>query len=207
MSGYPVADGDPGRLTTPAGEQLPVRVAERRGDVLLLCLMLEPGEVLDADSGPLGLECTSANGIARFRGEVELEQPDLVRFRVVDLVEVQRRSFFRVRAPQRVVVSGDDVGAVETFSVDISGGGMLLRGPVTLQPGARIRFELDLFPGDPPIEGRARVVRAGDGGQRAVVFEEIPRHARERLIRFLFDRERAERATIRRGPARTVRLP
>jgi PilZ domain-containing protein len=196
-----VADGDPGKLTTPAGEELAVRVAERRDDVLLLVLMLEPGDLLDAaGSESLGLQCTSAGGIVRFRGEVDLEHHDLVRFRVTDVVEVlQRREFFRVRAPQRVAVFGEDVGALHTFSIDVSGSGMLLSGPETLKLDSRSRFEIDLFPGEPPIEGRARVVRVGAGGQRAVVFEEIPRYARERLIHFLFDRQRAERAITRRA--------
>lgn len=194
-----VADGDRATLTTPVGERLPVRVSRRAGDVVLLVLMVGREEAFDAEG--VMLECPCQHGIARLRGEAELEDEDLVRFHVSDVVEVvQRRRFFRVSTAQRVEV-GTTGGLLRTYSVDISGGGMLLTGPESLEPGERVRFRLYLGDDDTPIEGHAGVVRTSGGGRRAIAFEEIPRHDEERLIRFLFDRQRAERA-FTRGEAR-----
>ena len=72
-----------------------------------------------------------------------------------------------------------------------------MNGPETLERGEEIGFRLYLAADKTPIAGQAHVVRATDEGQRAVEFDPIPRHDEERLIRFLFDRQRAERATIR----------
>jgi hypothetical protein len=193
-----VAGGEPGTLTTATGEQLPVRVAEREGDVVVLVLMLGSGATLDADAAAaVLLECPSVHGIARLQGEAELEDHDLVRLHVSDVIEVlQRRRFFRVRTPQRVELASV-AGTLTAYSVDISGGGMLITGPETLEPGDRVRFRLYLGADETPIQGYARVVRTASEGQRAIAFEKIPRQEEQRLIRFLFDRQRAERAFTR----------
>jgi hypothetical protein len=194
-----VGDGSPGSLTTPSGQRLPVRVARRNGDVLLLALMLDgDGELT---RGPLLLEVACAQGIVRLRGEAVLEQRDLVRFNVIDPADVvQRRNFVRVVAPQPVAVVVGEYGRVlETHAIDVSGGGMLLRGPETLELDDRIRFLLHLDPDQPPIKGIGRVVRASGNEQRAIVFERIGKHDRERLIHFIFDRQRAELAKLRGG--------
>ena len=144
------------------------------------------------------MECACAHGIVRLRGEATLEDDDLVRFRVCELLEVlQRRRFFRVRTPQRVEVASS-AGVRDAYSVDISAGGMLLTGPDTLALGEELLFRLFLGADQAtPVEGQARVVRASADGRRAIAFEQIPRHEEERLIRFLFDRQRAERAFTR----------
>ena len=67
----------------------------------------------------------------------------------------------------------------------------------SLELGASVRFRLELGAGEPTIEGRARVVRAGDGDERGVVFEQISSANRQRLIRFIFDRQRAALAKTR----------
>ena len=72
-----ISGGKEGKLTTPAGEQVPVRVFER-GDQLVLVLMLEAGEDLEQASGePLSLEYVSTRGLIRFSGEATLEGRDL----------------------------------------------------------------------------------------------------------------------------------
>lgn len=196
-----LADGDQGSLTTPQGDRVPVRVADRRGDFLLLVLLLSPADHLDMDQvQQLLLECTSARGLVTLRGEAALADRDLVRFRVLDTLEVvQRREHVRVRAARPVLVAVEDRPPIDTFAVDVSGGGMLLAGPDTLEPEDRVRFVLRVESGSPPIEGAGRVVRAADGGRRAIVFEGISGQDRERLIHFVFDRERAARRVTRDG--------
>jgi c-di-GMP-binding flagellar brake protein YcgR len=67
---------------------------------------------------------------------------------------------------------------------------MLLTGPDSLQLDASVRFTLNLGHGLMPISGRGHVVRVEGGGRRALVFDEISHADRQRLIRFIFERQR-----------------
>ncbi len=105
-----LAGGDHARLRTPSGEQWPVRVAGPEGEDLMLVLLVEPSEPgkqeprkIDSEpTEPLTLEFTSDYGVARFCGDVVLEDRDLVRFRIHDAPEVvQRREFVRVHRRNR----------------------------------------------------------------------------------------------------------
>jgi hypothetical protein len=189
--------GTEGKLTTPVGSQIPVRVFERGGDFLMLVLMLDDGEELGPDAvEPLVLEYVSPRGVVRFRGHGTLQERDLVRFEVSAEPEVtQRREFVRVPSLQSVVVGNDDHGAK---AIDLSGGGMLLSGAEDLEPDSVVRFSLSLGAGTHEIEGRARVVRADDEGRRALVFEQISRSDRQRLIHFVFERQREALAKVGR---------
>jgi len=51
--------------------------------------------------------------------------------------------------------------------------------------------------GEPPIEGRGRVARIGDDGQRGIAIEQVERDARRRLVRFVFEQERIARQRAR----------
>lgn len=193
--------GHQGRLTTPVGEHVPVRVIERPGNTLMLVVLLAADESLAPEPiEPMLLEYTSAHGLVRLRGQAELEDRDLLRFSAAEAPEiVQRREFVRIEGDQPVVVDTQDGGgAVKTYAIDVSGGGMLLSQADRVEVGARIRFRLELD-GEQPIEGRARVVRGEGEEQRAVVFEQIDEADRQRLIHFIFDRQRAALARTRRG--------
>lgn len=202
--GMAAAEGSNARLRTGDGADWPVQVQGREGDVLMLVLLaksdgVELGSEAASAAEPLMLECTSDHGVVRFPGEAKLEEPDLVRFRVKDVPEIeQRREYVRVRAPRQVVLAVSGTGTIDSaYSLDLSGGGMLLSGPDNLQLDDHIRFRLHLDATSAPIRGRGRVVRVASENQRAVVFEEISRQDRERLIHFIFDRQREARARTR----------
>ena len=185
--------GKEGKLTTPVGSNIPVRVFERGGDFLMLVLMLDDGEELGHDAlEPLVLEYVSPRGMVRFEGQAVLQERDLVRFEVSTAPEVtQRREFVRVPALQSVVVDdGASRVKVDGKAIDLSGGGMLLSGGDHLELDSVVRFRLSLGTGVRDIEGRARVVRADDEGRRALVFEQISQDERQRLIHFVFERQR-----------------
>jgi PilZ domain len=197
--------GKQGKLTTPVGSHIPVRVYERTGDFLMLVLMLDAGDELSQDVvEPLLLEYVSPRGLVRFHGQAILQERDLVRFDVSAAPEVtQRREFVRVPAVQKVEVAkahGGGVGGdqISAHAIDVSGGGMLVSGADSLPLGAHVRFSLHLGPGVAPIEGNAQVVRAADEGKRALVFDEISRTDRQRLIHFVFERQREALAKVGR---------
>jgi c-di-GMP-binding flagellar brake protein YcgR len=188
-----IIGGKEGRLTTSGGQPVPVRVYDRDPDLLTLVLMLDDGEELGTCVEPLVVEYASTQGLVRFRGTAVLEQRDLVRFQVSTEAEVvQRRDFVRVEAVQPVMLAaGESDALLGTHALDISGGGMLLSGPETLELEATVRFSLHLDTDGPPLEGQARVVRAAGDGRLGLVFDQISRTDRQRLIHFIFERQRA----------------
>lgn len=200
--------GQQGKLTTPEGGKVPVRVFEQGRDALMLVMLLANDSGIDPEPvEPMLLEYTSAHGLVRVRGEALLEGRDLIRFQAEEPPEVlQRREFVRIESAQPVVLrQGEDQATLETHAVDVSGGGMLLGGAHGLELGATVRFVLDLGSDHAPIEGRARVVRCSEEGLCGLVFEEVSSVERQRLIHFIFDRQRAALAQTRDGTARTRR--
>jgi hypothetical protein len=190
---------DPVTIVRPSGERVQARVAALDGDGLLVALMFRaevpftPGS-LDA----LVLEFTSARGRVRLQGTVTLEDRELLRFRALHSVElIQQREYVRIQSTRPVLVlTGGQGGTVQTYSVDLSGGGMLLAGPSTLKVGEQVEFRLTTAKGSPPIAGVGTVVRTDLQGRRAICFDEIAEGEHRRLVRFIFDCQRAER---RRG--------
>ena len=188
-------DGEQGKLLLPDGGVMPVRVAQSANGVLLLVHLLKSPAPPATGGEPPVLEWTSARGIVRLRGKAEWEAPDLVRFEVADLIDLQqRREHVRVHAPRPVVLEVDDKpDELGTFAIDISGGGILLAGPDTLNIGDRLRFRLLLASAELAIDGSGQVVRYGPGGYRAIAFTDVSEADRERMIRFIFDFERTSR--------------
>ena len=184
------------RLATGTGLELPVSV-RNDGDKLLLMLLVEPGEMLGAQVEEVVFESMSPRGLIRVRGWAERLEDHLVSFEALGAPELlQRRQYFRVVSAQRVRIDPAEGEQIVTSSIDISGGGMLLAGP-TLSLDSVIDFRVFLEDNDPPITGSARVVRAASQGRRGIVFEQISKADRERLIHFVFDRQRKARAKTR----------
>jgi hypothetical protein len=187
-----------GTLTTPTGEELPVRTFER-GEEVVLVVLVNLDDARGGDSVESAkLEYTSRRGLIKLRGEAVFEDQSLVRFHPDGDAEVlQRRDFVRVLAPQPVTVESAQDGKHRAHIVDLSGGGMLLADDETLAVDQTIRFTLSVATTELPVEGIARVVRIREDGKRALMFEEISEHDRQRLIRFVFDCMRTARARTR----------
>ncbi len=186
-------------LVRASGERIQARVAESEKDSLLVGVMFRTERPLSEGSlEDIVLEYASHRGRVRVQGTVVLEDRDLLRFRDLCSVEVlQEREYVRVKATRPVMVAtGGSQGTVQSYSVDLSGGGMLLAGPNTLKIGERVQFRLSTTPGGAPIMGTGTVVRTDSRGHRAISFEEIGEGDHRRLVRFIFDCQRAER---RRG--------
>jgi PilZ domain len=187
----------PGRLTTADGEELPVRTFKRGQDIVLVALVDSDAHDEDDHVPSADLEYTSIRGVVRLHGEAVFEDRSLIRFEASGPADVsQRRSFVRVTAPQPVTIDADEARRL-AYTVDLSGGGMLLVGADELRPDDRVDFNMALGPGRLPVHGTARVVRSRDDGKRALVFEEIGEEDRQRLIRFVFECMRDARARTR----------
>lgn len=186
-------------LVRPSGERAQARVAEQAADSLLVALMFRTEVPLRAtELDRLVLEFTDRRGRIRLQGQVALEDRDLLRFSGLrSLAVVQEREYVRVPAARPVTItSGASQRPVQTFSVDLSGGGILLAGPATLKLGERVQFRLLTAKGGAPIGGTGTVVRIDSQGHRAICFDEIGEGDHRRLVKFIFECQRAER---RRG--------
>ncbi|MGO9902000.1 MAG: PilZ domain-containing protein [Solirubrobacteraceae bacterium] len=190
--------GVPGQLTTGEGQTLSVSISTR-GKEMLLALFVSPGSLLDGQQEELVLESITSRGLMRVRGSVERVEQDLVRFQPSgDPDLIQRREFVRVTAPLRVTL--DDLAGLvlDTHCVNVSGGGILVpRRELPLALETPLQFSLDLGPRQTPVVGTGKVVRAVEDDQLGILFTEISHLERDRLIRFLFDRQRRALAVTR----------
>jgi hypothetical protein len=189
--------GLPAQLTLSEGQTLGVSIS-MRDEEMLLVLLVNPGPLLDQAKGPMVLESITSRGLVRLRGSVERIDTDLVRFAPFGDPElIQRREFVRVLSPQRVTL--DDLAGVvvDAHSVNLSGGGMLVSSqPAKIPLDTKLRFNVDLGPQHEPLVGVGRVVRSEDD-QLGISFTQISDADRDRLIRFIFDRQRRALAITR----------
>jgi hypothetical protein len=178
------------------GEHIPARIVESDGDCVLVAPVARDAQPVTAGHAEhLTLEFTIPRGRIRLEGDAQMEGRDLVRFEDLHPTEVlQEREYVRVASARPVTIhSTHGAGDLQTYSVDLSGGGILLAGPSTLKIGERVPFELTTEPGRPPISGVGVVVRADTHSRKAIQFDQISEGDRRRLVRFIFECQRAER--------------
>lgn len=189
----------PATLVMPDGEHLPARIAGNQGSDLLVHAMVRLGPGLTPDRlQRMVLEIAGGKGVIRLGGAVTLEDGEQLRFAQLRSLDVlQRREYFRVKAARQVLVTLEgSSAAIESYSVDLSGGGMLLGGLDHVRVGEQIGFRLITERGGASasqISGTGRVVRSDPGGRRAICFDSISDGDRRRLIKFLFECQRDER--------------
>jgi hypothetical protein len=104
-----------------------------------------------------------------------------------------RRENVRVSAKCPVVAYvGANRSRVQTFTIDISAGGLLVSGLDMLGKGEPFEFQLTLTPGATPVTGTGAVVRTDPEGRCAVAFKSISDFDQRRLVQFIFDYQRVE---------------
>lgn len=180
---------------------IPAKVLERGPDALVLAVTVRMRKLTPEQLEKLIVEFSSARGRVRLRGTVvsqDAGSPELITLGAPRSVEVlQEREYVRIRSARPVLVyAARDGMRVQSFTVDVSGGGLLLAGPDTLAIGDELTFQLTITPGVTPVSGKGRVVRIDPQGRRAVEFDSISDLDRRRLVRFIFECQRNER---RRG--------
>ncbi|MGO9322888.1 MAG: PilZ domain-containing protein [Solirubrobacteraceae bacterium] len=110
-----------------------------------------------------------------------------------DAAAPSRRENVRVQVERPVLAYvGSSRSRVETSTIDISGGGMLVAGLNMLEADEQFEFQLTIAPGAPPIEGTGRLVRTDPQGRCAIAFDSIGNHEERRLIQFIAECQRAE---------------
>ncbi len=185
-------------LVPAGGRGLPARVLERSADTLLVAIIVPTQPLTQRQLDGIVLEFLGAQGRVRLSGSASVEnpsEPDVLRIDRPRSIEVlQEREYVRIKVARPALVYSARGGMpIQSYTVDISGGGFLLAGSDVLSKGDEVEFQLTLVPGTLVIGGKGRVVRLDPQGHRAVAFESISEVDRRRLIRFIFDCQRAER--------------
>jgi hypothetical protein len=189
-----------GQLFTSDG--LSVKVSISHTDEGIFVTVLErAAELFDRPLTDLTLESTGGRGVLRTRGTAQRIDFHLIQFFLDDTADVlQRRQFVRVTAAQPVVLMDAEEGdkLADGMAVNISGGGLLITLPPNKTVDATIvQFHLYLREADEPVTGVGKVIRAGADDRLALAFEQISRRDRDRVIKFVFDRQRAAIAMTR----------
>lgn len=170
------------------------RIEELSDAYAILGLFREPEPTLEEIGEIEGvIEGTSARGLARLVGTMRQHdgQADAVRLDFDQGPEViQRRQFVRIEATTTVTVTREDGTKHKTFTLNLSGAGLLLAGPEELQIDEPVKVDIDVGEGEVPIHARGRVVRETVEHHKGVRIEMIEEGDRERLIHFVFERQR-----------------
>jgi c-di-GMP-binding flagellar brake protein YcgR len=190
------------RLAIPELGSVSGQVMEVAEDDLVIALFLNgqttPNEIEYAE---VVLEYTAVRGLYRRSGQgrFDVGGVDTIRFLPEhDAQLIQRRGFARVDVAVPVSVAvNDKLPPVTVESIDLSGSGARLQplppGPVDLELGRFVWLEISISEDDEPIQARGTVLRELEDGSKGVHFDYIPDHDRDRLVRFLFERQRLMR--------------
>jgi PilZ domain len=185
-------------LVPAGGERISARVLESGAETLLVAIMVPIQPLSHSQLEGLVLEFVGPRGRVRLSGTTTIEnpaEPDVLRIDQPRSIEVlQEREYVRIMSTRPAVVyGGPNQIPVQSYTVDVSGGGFLLAGPDSLKIGDEVEFQLTLTPAVLVISGRGKVVRVDSRQRRAVAFTQISELDRRRLIRFIFECQRDER--------------
>jgi hypothetical protein len=112
----------------------------------------------------------------------------------------QRRDAARIDLvrPVAMIPDGFQVGWLNGFVRNVSAGGVLVAGAEALDAGDRLRLRFELDSEDDLVDLLARVVRTDDAwGLRGLRLEGVSERERERIVRYIFARQRHALAELR----------
>ena len=204
--------GDEIMLAVPQREKVLARVdADGPGffDLALLQAPTTPQPQLERCA--LMIEFINDEGVARMHGRLDVPRyrrgtgygyggKRAVRFAHRGAPQLlQRREYVRATAalPLTLTPAGaQDAVAARAQALDLSGGGMQLRGLEDAVVGAEYHFAIELADGQPPVAGACRIVRVDDEGRAGVQFLELAQPDRVRVMHYAFEMSREQKRRI-----------
>jgi c-di-GMP-binding flagellar brake protein YcgR len=200
-SAPPVARGTHVTVRLPHVGALPATVEASEPGALVVVLAVKDARVARLDGQEASVEATTARGIQRFTGTLQLvpNRSDLLRVAVEGEGErIQRREWARIEAvvPISIRAIGEDIGG-RTNTLNVSGGGVLVADLWHMPLGLDVRIEIEAAPGEPPIRALGRVIREATTDQKGIRIDDMSREDEDRMIRFVRERERAALRTGR----------
>jgi hypothetical protein len=181
------------------------RIVNKQDSQLLLTL---PSDVRHAGPELAGREASvqysNRRGVMRLEGRVPEKGyiGDRLRFEASGKAKlIQRRDFVRVDAvvPVKYQPRGEMSPVRDAHALNVSGGGFLLAPPHEVGLGVHTRFWLELGDGEDPVAAVGAAVRQTESGAMGIRFDDIDEGDRERLVRWVFARERLSRQVTRDG--------
>jgi c-di-GMP-binding flagellar brake protein YcgR len=149
---------------------------------------------------PVRLAVVTPRGLVRGRGVVlAADRAGIVEVELTDDVAIdQRREHVRVAAQVPGLVAPRDAARppLHTFTLDVSGGGILVAGAGPVEVGTPVAVTVKL-PDRDALSTDARIARRTGDGYVGLVFEGITETDREELVRWIFERQRLERRAAR----------
>jgi hypothetical protein len=206
--------GDELLLSVPHTEQVLVRVTEAGPGFFDLDLLEQPATPQpQLERSALMIEFINDDGIARMHGRLDVPQyrrgtgrgygvgygeKNTVRFAHRGSPQLlKRREFVRatVDLPLTLQWHHADEEDVTTHAqaIDLSGGGMLVKGLEDAHIDDVLRFSLLVADGEPPVSGRGRVVRLETADRVGLQFCELDQPDRIRLMHLAFEMSREQR--------------
>ena len=190
-------------VIAPTGASVSGRAYKVGADETLVEFLRSAGDpAAELANGSVAIQYTSRRGVCRIDGVAHrTKEPGAIRVEHTGKVElIQRREFVRIDAmvPVTYEPMGPTGWTAETTTINVSGGGFMISGREGLRMGEVCTFTLELD-GEReagPLACDGTVVRETAGGlgiQITVIDEE----ERDRLVRWVFARERLSRQIVR----------
>jgi hypothetical protein len=202
--------GDELLLAVPQTEQVLARVTDAGPGFFDLALLEQPTTPTPRlERSALMIEFINDDGIARMHGRLDVPQyrrgsgrgygeKNTVRFAHRGSPQLlKRREYVRatVDLPLTLLAAEADEDDVETHAhaIDLSGGGMLVKGLHAPRLDDELRFELELGDGEAPVTGCGRVVRLETCDRVGLQFFDVAQPDRIRLMHLAFEMSREQR--------------
>jgi PilZ domain len=188
-----IPSGEHVQLNLPHVGLLPATVVTVEPGAIVLVLAVKDSRVNRLAGNEVAVEYKTGRGIQRFGGILQIDSGEQLRVVMQGEAErIQRREWARVDAILPVSIKGIDepVGG-DTQTLNISGGGVLVKDLWDMPLGIDVRIELQAEPGGQPIRALGRVVRVAGTEEKGVRIDSISREDEERLVRLVRERELA----------------
>jgi c-di-GMP-binding flagellar brake protein YcgR len=208
MSRLLPAVGDEVLINVPHTEHVLARV-EGDGpgyfDLELLEVPMTPQPQLERSA--LMIEFINDDGVARMHGRLDVPPhrrgaaQTTVRFAHRGSPQLlKRREFVRASVELALTLTrgaaDEEVVTADAQALDVSGGGLLLRGLAEPRIGDEYGFTLAPADDEPPVSGRGRIVRLVGADRAGLQFTELDEAGRIRLTQLAFSMSRDQRRSI-----------
>jgi hypothetical protein len=190
-------------LIAPSGATLGAHVKDTSTTSFLLRLdQAESGDPFELGGDKrVSIEFTNRRGVCRIVGTAQ-RAPGGAGLRVdaTGTIElIQRRDYVRVEAfvPVTYRPDGPEGWVATAHTLDVSGNGLQIASAEGLLLGDMRRFSIELGEGEDDVHAVAAAVREAGEDTFGMRFVEIPERERQRLVRWVFSRERLARQIAR----------
>jgi PilZ domain len=188
-----IPSGEHVQLSLPHVGLLPATVAAVEAGAIVLVLAVKDSRVQRLAGQEVAVEYKTGRGIQRYGGILQIESGENLRVVMKGEAErIQRREWARVDTILPIRIKGiDEPVEGETQTLNISGGGVLVKDKWNMPLGIDVRIEVQPEGGGEPIRALGRVVRVANPEEKGIRIDSISREDEERLVRLVRERELA----------------